>query len=716
MDAQLILDRLRRDLRRLDRATFEQLHQRLGRNVRFLQRVETDNFKLQEFFALGRMLGYRPSEFLYRFGRLGSWNPQGAVAFFRARGSASAHKPRPLLDQFLEWGYAVLVDEDGQKPTIEFAEYFRLSGKGLPSTDSLEFVDLVCSYYADEHGSEVLRPESALDLIGSLILMIGILCERDRPIEAHALLALALQLEQQIQTVELRCRLFELGAKLCFDFGEPLDGIWCLREAGFAALLIPDFDRARSLHAEATSRSEEKGIGSSRALWNRSPSDTIADGDADLNKLLQLMASDRRAASIPAAELDRHLGAQKAFSMALKGRAPMSLGRWGRFLEALDTSLGLQARRLEMVDLSFPSPEPWIQQLKNRQSEPPKALWQSEIPKWALEVEISDLAPDLDIFNRSCWTTKTEAAYLEICEGFDELRIGLPDRLSPRNGARLHGGLVLTAHILREKDLLQVSSDFLAVSFRLVRQLGPSLEASQLAWAYRTTSVLALHSGSVDLAAMALKRAKMADSVSWNLQGLTLSSYLEAVLSKTIGRYKRSVELHQQCLRTAKQLGLLPVETVLISLARTHLASGNVEGAFDAFRAAEPLIGPAHSYLADFLWIKAETLSVAGDSAAPIPLLEQSAEIFRQGGRVTDLILVEIEKCRHWLRFDQLGKAQKHVNVLLQEASGLKRNPIGRAAIFQLCRDIMSGALVLDSVQETMHRIQHPNLRKLQIP
>ena len=104
-------------------------------------------------------------------------------------------------------------------------------------------------------------------------------------------------------------------------------------------------------------------------------------------------------------------------------------------------------------------------------------------------------------------------------------------------------------------------------------------------------------------------------------------------------------------------------------------------------------------------------MSRSGESEAGFALLCEASSWMEKTGRLSEQVLIEIEKCRHFMRHGRTGSALNQGNVLLSMASKLDDNPIGKAAILEMIRRLYCGDLKPDSVQIVMKRVRYPNLR-----
>ncbi len=707
MDAQLILDRLRRDLRRLDRATLEQLHEIMGRSDRFFFRVSPDRLKLQDLFGLGRLLGCSPQELFSRYASTPELSQPDGSVFFRARGLKSRAEVSHNLETFLEWISKVRIQKSGAVVPFDVAAHLKLLGFELPPSHGLRFAELMFSFYA-LNGQELLDPVSGRELIASLGVATSLLREANKLEVACELLAHAFELEVQIPDFELRSYLYQQGAEICRAKEWAADRMWCLGEAALAAILNSDFELAERLSREAKSLSSDS-TDPEAGYWGHAAEAAHVEGNRDLSCLLQIMGSDRAASPISAGRLDQQLGAQKAFSMAVKRRAPMTLGRWVKLTQVLDVSPSLQLQRLARQGLSFPSPELWFQSLSSSGKERSEEPWQAVL-HWLCRLKIVDSVNNHAIFDIPCWTAKSEDEFTNLLGAFELLSQQQPAAINSRDSLRLHGGLVLAAHMLREVGHLDLSRKVIQGAFRVQRLAGPRIEAPQVSYSHRTASMLALELGDVCMALAFIERARITDLNHWNPQGLVLGLYLESVVAEVRQHYETTLILRSACLGANGDVKALPPGLVCLSVARAHLRLGDSLLALEFLKKAEPSPGSEPPYFPDYLWTKAECYSQAGEVALPMELLEQASAGMSKASRVTDWVLVEVEKCRHLIRNGLMGQARTQATKLLPLASKLSANPIGQTAVLQLCRDLLGGTVEASSIQETMHRVRFPNV------
>lgn len=705
MKLRSLLDQIRLDLRALDPDQQRRVKSAIGKAPRYLARVSIESLKLETIFALGRCLGHRPSEYLsYLLNEpANTWIQPGPVGLFHrlsrlARKSSHSNQ----LQAVLKWGYGVTVKK-GSGPSIDLEARLNNLGMDLSAGDSLQYAETLLSLLA-RNSSGQLSEKSIRSLVGSMSLVIEILGQEGAPYEACQALDLAFYLESLIQDLRLRQRLFEQGGHICLQLRQPQHGVWCLQEASLLALLVSNYDKCRDLQRRTIRIADDVGIDLAGKSTTTDPAES---GIRDLDLLLSIMATDRRASPISAAELDSRLGAQKAFAMAVKRRAPMSVGRWDRFSRALGISPWIQIRRMDLLQSPVLPMGQFMRRLKVGDHKHKAFAWQTRILSWCDRVDISSTAPRRSAFAGDAWTLPPEQGFEAIIQALARLASGiLPRDLHPSDATILINGLLRLVHVLRLKSQLNDAADILDAALTLEDDLHP--QSTTLPAALRTASALALYLGHPRKSKNLLHRARLLDAIQWDPRGLVLTHFWQGTIAQLTGAYEAAMTIHYACLEPARQYGGVPVWLVYSNMSWTALRTG------DIIRAGELLdscIREGVHESADYLWNRGEFLSRSGAESEALRHLEQAQRRIIDEGRKTDSVLIQIEKCRHFLRYQRLDPARDQAKLLISSMRHLDGNPIGKAALMEFARSIFCGNWNLDSIQTVMRRIQIPYLK-----
>lgn len=693
------------DLRRFAPGRTRSVSKALGRSERYLERVRPDTLKMDDLFAIGRVLGFGSAEFLEHLGKFSRQGviPSGPVGLWAKVAALDSDPKLTGLAEVLAWGYGIVSDEEADGLSMDLRHRLETFEVALGRADMLAYAELTLSLFA-RNSPQILDPKSIRGLIGSLLTVIELL-NAGRPRgagSAAALLDLGFYLESLMDDLALRHQLFAAGGEIGAASGLPLLGVWSLKEATRLALVIGDYEQAE-LYEIAGDRIPIKYARKAAQI-----SEPLTEASREtLGALLEVMVIDRKLGGISAEDLDKRLGASKAFISAYRGRGSLSLERWCSFLKAVGVSPESQLRRLS---LTCPASPPSLSALLPRL----KLNGSQEIYKWWNEGYgslFASLSVDEDRASRAelrepFGSVQRPEAVTEALAVLDTWKIHSNPTVNHEDCRRLCEFLFCLTRMLRSESRFNEALDVFDAIFHLKNRL--PLDQKH-AYAYRNLGTLAMEVGNLPLAKVFLERAISLDLSLWNPSGLVHSYFTLGDLADVQGDYFEAIQLFSGCLQADAYRSFGP-EFVHLSLARTYLNQGELSFASRSIASASSALNKGLYFETNVLWVEAEILSLRGEGLRAVELLDQAEKTFAAIGNITDLVLIGVEKCRNYLRLGQLAKAREQAKGLIATATRLERNPLGRAAVLDLARGIFSSEISLAAVQEIILQIRWPNL------
>lgn len=699
-----VLERIRADFRDLPLGKQLQAEKAIGKRRRYLLRVTPRALKLGTIFAFGRFLGYQPSFYLARllFGHRHQfpWIPPGPKNLFRDFSRlCSDEETSEALGQFLAWGQTEAL---GTSESAEFAQE--------------EESQLVCVSDSDPAGLLMARwikrprvSSSQMDLLGAITFLVEVSLQERKHHQCFLLLDMGFRLEASLQCVASRSQLFEAAAQVCGSFGLIQHREWCLREASYLSLLVPDYEKAQQLSEQVESKLTSAKLKSADGPAASLASKEMRQGSDDLGLLLAIMSVDRRAAPLTAGELDARLGAKRAFSMAVKGRAPMSLERWLKCLEALRIEPDLLLRRFQLLDRT---PCDWsgFSFRFDAPSESPAFVWLDKLIEWADAVHVEDLGDELDGFDDTLEFDSPDSVFPRFAKALEATLQEPPRSLSLSAATRLCHGLDKSAYLLRRRGLFLSALRFHDALFRVAKKF---VDFTFYAKTWRTASRTVLEMGQPLLSQNFLGLAKDQDFQKRCPAGLSRTLFQESVMAYLSSAYDTALRLNKAALNFSAAYGGYSKGLLLVGRALILLRLGRADQALAVLDRVAMIVETEtrpSELVAEYLLARASCLSTLGDAEAAMRFFDAASRTFAETGRTKDLIIVEVEKCRHFVENGLRAQLELQSRVLLKKVEDLSENPIGQDALLTLIGQLLLGGGRTDSVQETIDRVQYPFL------
>ena len=699
--AQAVLDQLRRDLKRFDEGRLSELSSKIGRPsvMRYLREVKAENLRMADTLALIRGLGFSPTEYF----RMVSKNPERVpmnAAGFLARHSPKKKTPRAFrflvdwlawarglkvidgIDEVL-WDLEVVMESVGFRPPLD-PEHILSCGK--------DFLD-----WCVQSQTPAIPPRSLPGFINSIVKLADALPSDEENARIVAqLVDLGFFFESRLDDLRIRSVLYLAAAKACDGLDSPKESDWCARQALRLAYLVPDMTLiSRGRRWVCT---ERPSVEESRAV-------------------VETLKWDRKLSNASTIELDRALGGRQSYTDLMSGRKPLTVKRW----DVLERMLAPPCA--SSIDRSL-DPDERLKpgffkrlRLNSQKSSQPEIL-----QGWIHAVEIDTQGDQehhrLERLDKPLTCADDRALLVDSMIHMSRQK----GRVSPREGALIGRLFLRLAAYHRRCGELDEAVDAMESAVRLIERLPGN--SSLRSYAYRTGVPLLVDLGYLDLAEILawrssrLELAKLESTE--NLaplichDGLLLSIYLEGYVSFLQARFEDTLVTWRACkkLSIAGKSPGLPSQVVDVSLAKLHL---KLDDPSQAERHLEQ-VGTAlleEPSAPDFLVVKAECLSMLGDPHSPLALLAQAESMLDRERDPTDLILIELERCKHLIRFNRRADAARQAVGLMASASHIeRRNPIGVRAIQEIARIAFADqhALTLTVLIQAQHRVKYPRL------
>ncbi len=710
--SQAFLDQLRRDLKSLAPGRLEDFDIALGRRPGFFRQLKAHRLKMKDAFAAIRFMDFSPREYFTRHQASAISVPAPVPGFLgRYRALPTDRIKLGGLAPLTAWGFTVRLSEKAPVRMVDLSQRLKSLGVEVGPDEIYKYATLIFGLILKEK-PETIDPETAEGLVRSLLLLAEIF-PKDRPHQRAAaqLLDLGFHLEKMLDLLDLRHRLFAAAAEVCSQLGHLYDGIWCARQASHCAIFIPDVQQAL-VYRELMTRI---ALGAKRSNTATTASgNLLGQAQQDQEDVLATILANRETSSIPAAELDRRLGGQRAFANALGHRGSMPIWRWKALVDLLDIS---PFENLDRAAAWAATPPPVGRLFENlklalKGKHIPKFTFQKKLLGWCQDVCVSDseepLTMDLSVFSG----TEVESQFQVAARALADYSSNLPKAIRPDDIVELAEGLWRLSFALRCQGLFSDSADFLSASLVLLERSG---HLAKLAPIYRLGAYLAVDLGNREIAAIVSRRAIEIDLALHSVGGLSLSLYSAAFVEHMAGRFRKTLHLYDTCAALTKEPNSLLEEwRVHLAKAAVLLKTEKLEAAGVSFRLAErdiDEISASDLDLVEFYLVKAELLSrTLTDIQEPVKLLEQASPLLIAKKHARELMLVGLAKCDHFLRHNQPDKARQEARDLLPLTAYLGRNPIGIRAVHELVRRSLLDSMGHLDIETARGKLRFPYL------
>ena len=694
--AQAVLDQLRRDVKRFARGRAAELDRVLGRSPQYFRRATVRSLKLHETFAAIRFLGYSPLEYVARICEVRNLTVPDAVGYFKRRAPASDDGVKLRgLEEFSLWIDSVWVDDSAKARCVDAEAILVALGLHPDPVEILETAKWLFAVFSRQR-PEPIHPQTALTL-GLSIARIGeVLTNLDHLKSACLVLDVGFRLDQNLENMALRSRLFQVGAELSLRLGFEADATWCLREASEAALWAAQADTAARLY-----RSYLEGASQGLSADTAGPLDI---GRLDAKQSLAVSLGDRR--HFGAARLDKKLGAGRAFSKAQRNLVPMSLERWFRLVQVLGESPYRHLRRSAVTADLTASTTRLLPGLASHLAQSRDLGFQQALATWSAQVSVDAGTVPMGFFDLAELQGHPNTVFISAVESVRYFLEAAPNSLHPSEIPSLCDALLKIGWVLRRRARLRSAAEVHDAAFCL---LGHIPSSPQNALAFRSAAHLAVDLGALDEAGMFFRRAQDLDLQFRDEEGLKKSMVGIGLCAHLIGNFQLAVQARRVALKLGSEDDSLD-SMILFSLADTYLHMGRVDDAVGSLSRMPTEHWPDEMNRASYLIVRGECRSSMRDErGAQIDFTEAEELIGNQ--RPRDLLLLGLRVYNHLRRFGRTAEAHMKALELIGLAARSDLNPSSRRAVEELIRSTFDGSKISSTeIQALIKRIRYPNL------
>lgn len=698
--AQALLDQLRRDLKRFAPGQISRLNRILGRSPRYFQRLTADRLKLQDALVAIRFLRFEPLEFVERVVGQSRDIPSGLAGYFTKRRPSTVDQSGLAgnLEQLKSWISDVLVDTSAPVYDLNVRGILHQLGLRAHSEDTIDAGRALLSI-CERHRPQCLHPQTAASFCSSLHQLAKALMDEGHLGASCEALDAAFRLEQSLRNPALRKDLFASSAALSRKLGYLMESPWLLREAAELSLWSPeaDFQEAVDLY-----RSSLEARVHENSLSSIPPREKGARSAINTLKALEM---DRRAFGIE--QLDARLGAVRAYSVAVRNVAPITVRRWHQLLTLLGQHPASVLRKIHSPEYAANRPMGgFFQSLlhRNIEAEPTLFEFQKSILSWAHRVDISDEEPCLELLDRPDLLGHPLDAFQGIVTLFAGQAHTFPGRIHSSDAVTLSQFLLRLVYVTRRQWQLKAAANLLDATFHLL-DLVPDRKARALA--YRSAFRMTLDVGFPEYARMMLDRAKWLDLEAGNPHGLAMTIKGLGDLAHLRADYHSTIELKKVALK------IMPGSTPAFihqDLAEAYSQLGELDQATRHLALASPQRQDDPLALASYLSVEGYISSLKGNEADANQCFSKALDLLKETGHVRDLLLIRIRFYEHLVRFNKNRSAEEQAMNLLGAIHGMNAPIPVREAVNSLARDHFGGTSRHHRAMVAMRTLQHPFL------
>lgn len=707
--AQAVLDQLRHDLKRFGTERRQDIFRWVPRSDprKYFREVKAENLRLTDAFGLMRGLGFTPAEYLANLQGSCTSIPPNASGFMRRHplGTAGTSDLSPILVELLPWARGLAISEDPDEDDdlkVDLDLGHRLRSLGLPPPFGerliLRYTRYLFEICSDQRPTE-LPIGSIPGLIQSILLLVRSLAPERCNLGAMAqLIDIGFHFERFINDLALRGELFLSAAKVSGDLECLPDALWCSWQAMRLAVLAAE--------PELLGESREM---TARLLKQVPPAD-------DQARICKAMRIDRRFIYLSSQKLDLLAGGTRAFTNLTSGRRPLKISKWVKLDAFLSPPLTSCLIRAAATDGStFPGSSGILPCLKVDPDHRATFQIQGPLSVWAKTVSIDNDAPSLKNV-AACLSEPNQGPWFDqSLDYFGAMLSSAPEHLNVDDALAICRGFLNVTYHLKGCGHLDDAVDFIDMAFRLIDQLDD--QAKIAAYAYRMAANLLIDLGQLNLSEIfAVRSSRLEMMLTQSSFGteILLSLYVEGIVYLLKQRFSSAEQAFQSCRGIILASGpIFPLPVIEVALAKTKLKLGRPRQAVECLKRIESGGTPlAPEHQSDRLFVEAECLSALGFQREPMVLLDRAKGCLDIHLHGAELLVIELEQCKHLLRFGLLEQAAVAARSLLPKL-GKHLHPMALLT----CQEITnlafesSGYLTLEYLDQAQQRVRFPNLR-----
>lgn len=700
--SQAVLDHLRRDLKRFGRERRQDVFREVPRSDprKYFREVKAENLQLADAFGLMRGLGFTPAEYLAQLQGSSSPIPPNVSGLMRRHplGTAGSDLSSALVE-LLPWARGLAISEDAEDVDLDLEHRFRSLGLRPPFGERriLRFARHLFEACSDQRLTE-LPPGSVPGLIRSILLLVRSLPPERSSLGTMAqLIDIGFHFERFVDDLALRGELFVSAAKVAEGLECLPDALWCSWQAM----------RLAALAAEPVLLGESREL-NAHLLQQVQPADDPA-------RIGTVMRTDRRFVYLSSQKLDLLAGGTRAFTNATSGRRPLTVSKWVKLDAFLSTHASCLERATAMDVAALPRSSGIFPCLKVDPDHRAAFPIQGALSRWARTVSINNAAPALKNI-AACLSEPDQGPWLDqSLDYFGAMLSDAPDHLNVDDALALCRGFLNVTYHLKGCGRLDDAVDFIGMAFRLIDQMDD--QTKLVAYAYRMAANLLIDLGHLNLSEIfAVRSSRLEIQATGSSFGteILLSFYIEGIVYLLKQSFPNAEQAFQACRRIILASGpIFPLSVIEVALAKTQLKLGRPRQAVESLNRIESSGSPlAPEHESDRLFVEAECLSFLGFQREPMVLLDRARDYLDIHYHGAEILVIELERCKHLIRFGMVEQAAVAARSLLQKF-GKHLHPMALLA----CQEITNSALessrylTIEYLDQTQQRIRFPNLR-----